>query len=102
MIRLSGPRCLAMSVTGTLFGVWINSTSATDMARYRSLSHEELLTELAASNGDVLSTSIMGGLFLVLTTVVIVDILTRVFRAVWLRIEPPGSRPADAGTPKAA
>lgn len=99
MIRLSGPRCLAMSVAGTLFGWWFNATSVADMARYRSLTHEELLTELASTNDGVLSTSIMGGLFLVVIVVLIVDVLTRFFRAIWQRIEPPPQSVGESSTP---
>ena len=102
MIRLSGPRCMAMTVAGVLLGWWSNTSSVTGMAHYRNLSHEELLTELASTNDGALSTSIMGGLFVVIGIVLLVDVLTRFFRALWHRIEPPGAHSADSGTPKAA
>jgi hypothetical protein len=102
MIQLSGPRCVAMSTAGILFGWWFNTTSVADMARYRSLTHEELLTELASTNDGVLSTSIMGGLFLVAIVVLTVDVLTRFFQAIWDRIEPPTEPAHDTSTPKAA
>ena len=102
MIRLSGPRCLAMSVVGALFGWWSNSSSIADMSRYRGMTHDALITELASKNDGVLSTSIMGGLFVVLTIVLMVDVLTRCFRVVWQRIEPTASRDRDSSTPQTA
>jgi hypothetical protein len=102
MIRLSGPRCLAMSVVGILLGWWTNASSVAEMTRYRSLSHDALLTELASQKDGVLSTSIIGGLIVVLAIVLVVDVLTRFFRAMWQRIEPPESRDSAGGTPRAA
>lgn len=89
MIRLSGARCLAISLVGALFGWWANLDDVSTMAHYRALSHDALLTELAQANDGQVSTNIMGGLFVVLTIVLLVDVLTRFFDAVWLRIEPP-------------
>ena len=102
MIRLSGPRCLAISVVGTLFGWWSNASSVGDMARYRTLSHDALIAELASHNDGVLSTSITGGLIVVLGVVVVVDVLARFFGAVWLRIEPPKAAAGEDGAPRAA
>lgn len=102
MIRLSGARCLAMSVAGILFGLWSNSTSIADMTLYRGLTHEALLNELASRNDSALSTSIMGGLFVVIGVVLIVDILHRFFRALWRRIEPPASQVGGTRPPEAA
>lgn len=100
MIRLSGPRCLAMSAVGVLFGWWANLSSASTMTHYRGLSHEALLTELAEANNGMLSTSIIGGLVVVTVVVIATDILTRFFRGIWLRIEPRPPRPNS--TPEAA
>jgi hypothetical protein len=96
MIRLSGPRCLAMSAVGALFGWWANLDSASTMTHYRGLSHEALIAELARKNDGVLTTSIVGGLFVVVAVVLATDTLTRLFKAIWLRIEPPvrADRPA--------
>jgi hypothetical protein len=80
MIRLSGPRCLAMSVIGALFGWWSNSSSIADKSRYSGMTPDALITELASKNDGVLSTSIMGG----------------------LRIEPTASRDRDSSTPQTA
>jgi hypothetical protein len=99
MIRLSGARCLAMSIVGALFGWWIGIDSESTMAHYRALSHDALLQELAERNDGQLSTNIAGGVFVVAATVIAVDVLTRFFRAVWHRIEPPrrsASRPPEA------
>jgi hypothetical protein len=100
MIRLSGPRCLAMSVVGVLFGWWANLSSTSTMTHYRGLSHEALLTELAKTNDGALSTSIIGGLVVVAAVVIATDILTRFFKAVWLRIEP--RSPTTNSTPEEA
>jgi len=99
MIRLSGARCLAMSLVGALFGWWASVDDLSTMTHYRALSHDALLTELARKNDGQVSTSIMAGLFVVLAIVLLVDVLTRFFEAVWLRIEP---RPPADGTPPAA
>lgn len=40
----------------------------------------------------------MGGLFVVVAVVVLVDVLTRFFDAVWLRIEPAGREGPDGRT----
>jgi hypothetical protein len=89
MIRLSGARCLAISLVGALFGWWASVDDVSTMAHYRALSHDALLTELAQANDGQVSTSLMGGLFVVFGLVLLVDVLTRFFDAVWLRIEPP-------------
>jgi len=68
MIRLSGPRCLAMSVVVALFGWRAGLDSLSTLTHYRALSHDALLSELAEKNGGALSTSIMGGLFVVVVT----------------------------------
>ena len=81
---------MAMTVAGVLLGWWSNTSGVSGMAHYQALSHEELLSELASTNDGVLSTSIMGGLFVVMGIVLTVDVLTRFFRALWHRIEPPG------------
>jgi hypothetical protein len=97
MIRLSGPRCLAMSVVGALFGWWASLDSISTLAHYRALSHDALLSELTEKNNGELSTSIMGGLLVVVAIVIAVDVLTRFFKAVWNRIEPARpSRPEPA------
>jgi hypothetical protein len=49
MIRLSGPRCLAMSVVGSLFGWWSNSSGIAAISRYRGMTHDALMTELASA-----------------------------------------------------
>jgi hypothetical protein len=92
MIRLSGARCLAMSVVGALFGWWATIDDLSTMTHYRALSHPALLTELAQKNDGQVSTSIMGGLIVVISVVLLVDVLTRFFDAVWRRIEPPTSQ----------
>jgi hypothetical protein len=89
MIRLSGARCLAISLVGALFGWWASVDDLSTMAHYRALSHDALITELAQKNDGQVSTSIMGGLFVVLAVVLLVDVLTRFFDAVWRRIELP-------------
>jgi hypothetical protein len=102
MIRLSGPRCLAMSVVGALFGWWASLDSVSTLTRYRGLSHEALLAELAEKNGGQLSTSIMGGLFVVVAIVVTVDVLTRFFKVLWNRIDPSvPTRPTSTPEPAA-
>jgi hypothetical protein len=88
MIHLSGARCLAMSVVGGLFGWSIGSDSAATMAHYQALSHEALIAELAEKNFDSPSAGIAVGVFMVAATVIVVDVLTRFFDAVWKRIEP--------------
>jgi hypothetical protein len=101
MIRLAGPRCMAMSVVGALFGRWITLDSLSTMAHYRSLSHDALISKLAEKNDGQLTTSIIGGLFLVAAIVIAVDVLTRFFKAVWHRIQPPrAARPSS--TPDSA
>lgn len=87
MIQLSGPRCLAMSVVGTLFGWWMSVDDVAIMAHYRSLSHDALLLELAKKNDGSLSTSIMGSLFVIAGIVIAVDVLTRFFEVLWKRLE---------------
>jgi hypothetical protein len=89
MIRLSGARCLAMSLVGTFFGWWASANDLSTMAHYRVLSHDALITELAQRNDGQLSTSVMGGLVVVIGIVILVDVLTRFFDALWRRIEPP-------------
>lgn len=96
MIRLSGPRCLAMSVVGALLGWWISLSDVDTMTHYRGLTHDALIQELAQRNDGNVSTSITGGLVLVVSVVVAVDVMTRFFDAVWRRIEPNGPGP---GTP---
>lgn len=100
MIRLSGARCLAMSLVGALFGWWASVDDLATMTHYRALSHDALLTELARKNDGQVGTSIMAGLFVVLAIVLLVDVLTGFFEAVWLRIEP--RPPADGAPPAAA
>jgi hypothetical protein len=90
MIRLSGPRCLAMSVVGALLGWWISLNDIDTMTHYRGLTHEALIRELAQRNDGSVANSITGGLVLVVGVVVAVDVLTRFFEAVWRRIEPDG------------
>ena len=94
MIRLSGARCLAMSVVGGLLGWWISLDEVTTMTHYRGLTHDALIQELAQRNDGNVNSSVTGGLFLVVAVVVAVDVLTRFFEAVWRRIEPD----APAGT----
>ena len=89
MIRLSGARCLAISAVGVLLGWWTNLSSVSTMTQYQALSHEALLAKLAETNDGALSTSILGGLFVVAGSVIATDVLTRFFKAIWLRIEPP-------------
>jgi len=72
MIRLSGARCLAMSLVGALFGWWASVDDLSTMTHYRALSHDALLTELARKNDGQVSTSIMAGLFVVLAVRVLV------------------------------
>jgi branched-subunit amino acid permease len=96
MVELTGPRCLAMSVVGVVLGWLINLDSSSTMSHYRALSHDALLSELAKQNEGQLSTNIMGALFVVAALVIAVDLLTRVFEALWRRIEPP--RPAGPGS----
>lgn len=98
MIRLSGARCLAMSLVGALFGWWASVDDLSIMTHYRALSHDALITELAQKNDGQVSTSMMGGLFVVVAVVVLVDVLTRFFDAVWLRIEPAGRASPDGRT----
>lgn len=50
-----------------------------------------------SANDGALSTSIVGGLFVVAGCVIATDVLTRFFKAIWLRIEPPGARGAPLG-----
>jgi hypothetical protein len=50
MIRLSGPRCLTMSVVGALFGWWVALDSLSTMTHYRSLSHDALISESVGSS----------------------------------------------------
>ena len=102
MIRLSGARCLAMSLVGALFGWWASVDDLSTMTHYRAMSHDALITELAQKNGGQVSTSIMGGLFVVVAIVVLVDVLTRFFDAVWLRIELPGRESPNSTPPPAA
>jgi hypothetical protein len=71
------------------------------MTHYRAMSHDALITELAQKNDGQVSSSIMGGLFVVVAIVVLVDVLTRFFDAVWRRIELPG-RESPNGTPPPA
>jgi hypothetical protein len=102
MIRLSGPRCLAMSVVGSLFGWWASKADVSTMAHYQGLTHEALLSELASRNDGVLSTNIMGGLLVVVAIVLAVDVLTRFFKVIWTRIEPPSSAGRNPNAPTAA
>ena len=100
MTSLSGARCLAMSLVGTFFGWWASVNDRATMAHYRALSPDALMTELTQRNGGQVSTNIMGGLFVVLTVVLLVAVLTRFFEAVWRRIELP--RGANSTPPPAA
>ena len=102
MIRLSGARCLAMSLVGALFGWWVSVDDLSTMTHYRALSHDALIAELAQKNDGRISTSIMGGLFVVVAIVLMVDVLTRFFDAVWLRIETPRGEGPDSTRPPAA
>jgi hypothetical protein len=99
MIRLSGARCLAMSVVGTLVGWWVSVDDLSTITHYRGLSHAALLTELAQKNDGRVTTSIMGGLIVVISVVVLVDVLTRFFDAVWRRIEPPTAQGSTLPAP---
>ena len=101
MIRLSGPRCLAMSVVGVFAGWGASIDGVSSMKHFRALSHEALLSELAKNHEVSLSTSILGGLLAVAAVVIIVDILTRFFTAIWNRIEP-SSPPRGNSTPEPA
>jgi hypothetical protein len=103
MIRLSGARCLAMSVVGAVLGWWISLDDVSTMAHYRALTHDALMQELAQRNDGSVSSGITGGLFLVVTVVLLVDVLNRFFDAIWRRIEPAppgqGTDPADSRLP---
>lgn len=70
MIRLSGARCLAMSLVGALFGWWASVDDLSTMTHYRAMSQDALITELAQKNDGQVSTSIMGELFVVVAIVV--------------------------------
>jgi hypothetical protein len=100
MIRLTGARCLAMSMVGALLGWWASVDDLSTMTHYRGLSHAALLTELAQTNDGRVSTSIIGGLIVVISVVLLVDVLSRFFDAVWRRIESPTS--PDSTSPPAA
>jgi hypothetical protein len=102
MIRLSGARCLAMSLVGALFGWWVSVDDLSTMAHYRALTHDALILELAQNNDGRVSTSIMGGLFMVAAIVLLVDVLRRFFDAVWLRIEMPRGQASNSTPPPAA
>jgi hypothetical protein len=102
MIRLSGARCLAMSLVGVLVGWWASVDDLSKMTHYRAMSHDALITELAQKNDGQVSTSIMGGLFVVVAIVVLVEVLTCFFDAVWLRIELPGRGTPNSTLPPAA
>lgn len=103
MIRLTGARCLAMSAVGALLGWWSSVDDVSTMTHYRGLSHAALLTELAQKNDGRVTTSIVGGLILVVSLVLLVDVLTRFFDTVWRRIEPATSHdstpPLSPGSP---
>lgn len=101
MIQLSGPRCLAMSVVGILFGWWASMNDVAVMVHYRALSHDALLSELAKKNDGSLGKGIVGALFVIAIIVIAVDVLTKFFEAIWKRIEP--SRPSQPNsTPETA
>jgi hypothetical protein len=102
MIRLSGARCLAMSLVGALLGWWASVDDLSTMTHYRALSHDALMTELAQTNDGQVSTSIMGGLFLVIAIVLLVDVLSRFFDAAWLRIDLPRGEGPNSTPPAAA
>lgn len=78
-----------MSLVGALLGWWASVAHPSTMTHYRALSHDALMTELAQTNDGQVSTSSMSGLFLVIAIVLLVDVLSRYFDAVWLRIELP-------------
>ena len=48
MIRLSGARCLAMSLVGALLGWWASVNDLSTMSHYRALSHDVLTRFLDA------------------------------------------------------
>ena len=60
MIRLSGVRCLAISMVGALMGWWSSVNDGTTMTHYRGLSHEALLQELAQHNDGRLAPALTG------------------------------------------
>lgn len=87
-IRLSGPRLLAINALGSLFGYWTHLEQAPAVEKYRAMTHEALLEELASQNSGEMGYTIVAGIFLVGAVVVVTDLLTRFFTAAWQRIEP--------------
>jgi hypothetical protein len=88
MIHITGARALAMSVVAVPFGWWIATNSAASMARYRTLSHEALLTELASESSTSIPEGIAGALFAVVAVTIAVDVVTHFFSVIWKRIGP--------------
>ncbi len=92
-IRLSGPRSLAMATIAVGFGWAISGNNVSEMSHYRGLSHQALLDELTARHTS-LATNIVAMVLAVGLVVFGVDLLTRLYEAVWARI----ASPAAAGS----
>ena len=82
LIRLSGPRLLAIFVFSALLGWWLSGNDATELAQLRALSHDALLIKLAQKYDGNYATNAMGALFVVLITYGGVEVLTRLFERV--------------------
>jgi hypothetical protein len=97
LIRLSGPRLLAILVLSALLAWWMSGNDATELAQLRALSHDALMIRLAQKYDGNYSTNAMGALFVVLITYGGVEMLTRLFERVAVQLG--WRRPAggDAG-----
>ena len=89
MISISGARALAMTTLAVPMGWWLAADSETTIAHYRSLTHDELLKELASNNETSVAVGIAATLFIVLAITVAMDLLTRFYSAIWARIGGP-------------
>ncbi len=103
-LNISSARALAMTTIAVPFGWWIATDSVATMARYRTLSHAELLKELASHNDSSVAVGIAAALFVVLAITIAVDLLTSFYSAIWARIGAPaapasGAGPGDQGGP---
>lgn len=88
MKRHTVARLIAIILLGYALAFWLVSIDKGDMARYRSMSHEALLADLAKKNDGNFDTSFGIGLLLIGMVVLAVDALTVIVEMVINRISP--------------
>jgi hypothetical protein len=88
MLQINGARVSAIVTTGIVAGWFIAADNAAKVVRYRTLTPDALLNEVVNKNSGGLPGSIIGAVVLIAVAVILVDLLTRLFEAVWGRLQP--------------